>query len=272
LTWRLSVEELRLAQNLRWVQWIGAGVDDAPLSDLAIRSIVLTNNRGVHANNIAEHVIAMMLALARNIPLLIRAQNEGFWRDVEGRSSVRELAKSRLLVVGAGQIGTALAVKAICLGMQVDVVGRRERTLEFDQLAVKSTVELDDLLSHADHVAICLPLTRETHQMFDLRRLELMKRGAYLYNVGRGPIVDTDALVSLLESGHLGGAGLDVVDPEPLPTDHKLWTIPSVIITAHTAGATPNYWSRAIEILIDNIDRFNAGLPLRNQVDLSLGY
>jgi phosphoglycerate dehydrogenase-like enzyme len=272
LAWRLTTEELRLARNLRWVQWIGAGVDDAPLQELAGRSIVLTNNRGVHANNVAEHVIAMMLALARNFPLLVRAQHERAWRDAEGRSDVRELAGSRMLVVGAGNIGFALASKATCLGIEVDLLGRRQRVSEGRRLPVKQSTELDRLLPTADHVAICLPLTPDTFQLFDRPRIESMKKGAFLYNIGRGPIVDTTALTNLLESGHLGGAGLDVVDPEPLPPEHRLWAIPNVLITAHTAGATPNYWARAFEILVENIGRFNSGQPLRNQVDLAVGY
>ena len=132
--------------------------------------------------------------------------------------------------------------------------------------------ELRAALARADQVAICLPLTAETRGLFDTAALAAMRQGAYLYNIGRGPIVDTAALVASLQSGHLGGAGLDVTDPEPLPADSPLWNMANVIITAHTAGATPRYWDRAIEILETNVERFRAGEPLLNLVDQRAGY
>ncbi|MBN9012716.1 MAG: hypothetical protein J0H25_06655, partial [Rhizobiales bacterium] len=132
--------------------------------------------------------------------------------------------------------------------------------------------ELARLLSTADHVAVCLPLTSETRHLFNTERIAQMKAGAYLYNVGRGQIVDSEALVEALQSGHLGGAGLDVTDPEPLPPYSPLWRMENVVITAHTAGATPHYWERATEILAANIERINAGQPPLNLVNQQLGY
>ena len=272
VTWALTPQEIEAAPNLRWVQWIGAGVDHAPLDALKARGIALTNNRGVHANNIAEHLIGMMIAMARNFPRLVHAQDAQNWMLHEGDFHVREIAGSRLLIVGAGHIGSTLARKALAMDMQVQVLGRTPRPAFLDGATYRTIDTLDEALASADHVAVCIPLTSETHGLFDDRRLNRMKPGAVIYNIGRGPIIDTGALVAALERGHLGGAGLDVSDPEPLPPGHPLWTAPNVFITGHTAGRTPHYWERGGEILRANIRHYLAGEPLENLVDFDLGY
>lgn len=267
--WSLSTDDVDAAPALRWVQWVGAGVETAPLQRLAERGILLTNNRGVHAPNIAEHLMSMMLAFTRQLPVLLDAQARHVWSDNRDWGGIGELQDSRLLILGAGQIGRSLATRAEAFGMQVTLVGRESRE---SPVRVFSIDRIDDLLPLADHVAICMPLTHQTRNFFDAERIARLKAGAFLYNIGRGPIVDTNALVTALRSGRIGGAGLDVIDPEPLPPDHPLWDVPNVIITAHTAGITPNYWQRAFAILADNIDRFNNGTPLRNLVSYDLGY
>ncbi len=272
VTWDLSPDEIEAAPNLRWVQWIGAGVDHAPLEALKARGILLTNNRGVHANNIAEHIIGMMIVLARNFARLVHAQDEQQWMLHESEFTVRELGGARLLILGAGHIGSALARKALGLDMQVEVIGRGHRASFLEGTTYRTIAALDDALASADHVAICVPLTDETNGLFDAARIARIKPGAVLYNVGRGPIIQTDALVEALERGHLGGAGLDVSDPEPLPAGHPLWTAPNVFITGHTAGRTPHYWERGGDILRENIRRYLAGEPLENLVDYELGY
>jgi phosphoglycerate dehydrogenase-like enzyme len=137
---------------------------------------------------------------------------------------------------------------------------------------VAPIARMDEALAEADHVALSLPLTDETRGLFDEGRFAALKPGAFLYNVGRGGVVDTGALVDALQRGKLGGAGLDVTEPEPLPPDSPLWALDNVLITAHTSGATPRYWERAVEMVIDNARRFQAGEPLRNVVDLTVGY
>lgn len=272
VTWDLSPAEIDAAPNLRWVQWIGAGVDHAPLAALQARGILLTNNRGVHANNIAEHVIGMMVAIARNFPRLVHAQDERVWSIDDQSWNVRELAGSRLTIVGAGNLGSAIARKALGMSMEVQVMGRNPRT-HFLQGAEYHTIDaLDELLPDTDHLVVCVPLTDETIGLINRHRLGLLKPGAVIYNVGRGPIIDTDALLEALKTGHLGGAGLDVTDPEPLPPDHPLWTAPRVFITGHTSGRTPHYWQRGLTILESNIRHYMAGEPLENLVDYDLGY
>lgn len=272
VTWSLSPEEIDAAPNLRWVQWIGAGVDHAPLEALRRRGILLTNNRGIHANNIAEHIVGMMIAIARRFPRLVHAQDEQHWSLDDRDFTVREIAGSRILILGAGNIGIALANKAIGLEMNVEVIGRTPRP-DFSLFASYGTMDTFDLrIAHADHVAICLPLTSETQGLFDAATIAKMKPGAVIYNIGRGPIIDTSALIAALESGHLGGAGLDVSDPEPLPTGHPLWTAPNVLITGHTSGRTPYFWDRGADVLRRNIRHYLAGEPLENLVDFELGY
>ncbi len=272
VTWALSPEEIDAAPNLSWVQWIGAGVDHAPLEALKARGILLTNNRGVHANNIAEHIVGMMIAIARRFPRLVHAQDDHHWSLDDGDFDVRELAGSTLLILGAGNIGAALARKAVGLDLKVEVLGRNPRDSFVDGTTYRTIRHLDAVLPTADHVAICTPLTPETNGLFDAPRFSQMKPGSIIYNVGRGPIVDTTALIAALESGQLGGAGIDVSDPEPLPPDHPLWNAPNIFITGHTSGRTPYYWDRGGRILRANIRHYLAGEPLENLVDFDLGY
>lgn len=271
--WQLTAEQIARAPRLRWLQTAGAGVDGVLNQALIERGVLITNNSGVHATNIAEHVLAMMLAFARRLPYLIRGQIIHEWRDDTGRQGVFELDGQTLLVVGTGDIGQALARRAAALGMTVLGIRRRPgMALPPGFTDVGELGRLGDFLPRADHTAICLPLTQETRGLFSREMIQQMRRGSYLYNIGRGPIVDTAALVEALRSGHLAGAGLDVTDPEPIPEDSPLWEMDSVIITAHTSGATPRYWDRAIEILAANIERYRSGQPLLNVVDPLAGY
>ncbi|HUP09271.1 MAG TPA: D-2-hydroxyacid dehydrogenase [Caldimonas sp.] len=263
---------LAAAPRLEWLHQRGAGIDGLARPVLEASRIVLTNGSGNHAPNIAEHVLALMLAFARRLPALVRAQAAVRW-EPPGAHDVFELSGQALLVVGAGAIGTALATRAAALGMRVTGVRRSHaaacppgfgRVLAID--------ELDAGLAEADHVAIALPLTHETHHLFDGARLARMRRGAYLYNVGRGGIIEQAALIDALERGHLAGAGLDVTDPEPLPPESPLWRAPNVLITAHSSGLTPHSLERYHALLAENLRRWLAGEPLINVVDKRLGY
>lgn len=273
VAWNLNGADLGAARRLRWFQTISAGVDDQLLPEFGERNILVTNNSGVCATNIAEHLMAMMLAFARRLPHLVRGQLVHEWRDQSTRAGVFELKGQTVLVVGLGDIGLAFAERASAFGMKV--VGVRRRRDGATPRAVAELATIDDLgeaLAPADHVAICLPLTARTRHLFDADLLGRIKPSAYLYNIGRGGIVDTTALIEALRSGRLAGAGLDVTDPEPLPSDSPLWEMENVLITAHTSGGTPRHWDRATEILETNIARFQAGKVLVNLVDLREGY
>jgi phosphoglycerate dehydrogenase-like enzyme len=273
IAWHLTPEQLAIAPRLKWLQTFGAGVDRMPFAELMARNIVVTNASGVHASNIAEHILAMMLAFARQLPWLLRHPPAGDWFEMPVRSRIFELGQQELLVVGTGDIGLGLAERARGLGMVVNGV-RRRVDLPAPQVfsRIYPVSELADALASADHVAICLPLTAGTRGLFDAAMLARMKPSAYIYNVGRGQIIDQDALIRALDEGTVAGAGLDVTDPEPLPAASPLWSMENVMVTAHTSGSTPRYWERILAILETNIARFQAGEPLHNVVDGAAGY
>jgi phosphoglycerate dehydrogenase-like enzyme len=275
--WDLSAETLNEAPNLRWYQSVAAGVERVLTPELLARDIVVTNNSGVHAVNIAEHVLAMMLAISRQLPGLILNQANRHWKDeddtAERMTEYVEVAGQTLLVIGYGDIGQRLAKIASGIGMTVDAV-KRTTSGESDDVTreIAPIGELGRLLGTADHVAICLPLTPETRGLFNAETIAMMKPGSFLYNIGRGQIIENAPLIAALQSGHVRGAGLDVTDPEPLPAESPLWDLKNVLITAHTSGATPHYWERAGEILITNIRRVNLGEMPINIVNQRLGY
>ena len=273
IAWHLTPEQLAIAPRLKWLQSFAAGVDRMPFPELAARNIVVTNSSGVHASNIAEHILAMMLAFARQLPWLLRHPPAGDWFEMPVRNRVFELGQQELLVVGTGDIGLGLAERARGLGMNVN--GVRRRVDQPVPAAISKIYQVSDLASAlptADHVAICLPLTPGTRGLFDAAMLARMKPSAYLYNVGRGQIIDQDALIKALDEGTVAGAGLDVTVPEPLPAESPLWAMENVMVTAHTSGSTPRYWERILAILETNITRFQAGEPLHNVVDGVAGY
>jgi phosphoglycerate dehydrogenase-like enzyme len=264
---------LDAATALRWLHQRGAGIDRISTPKLvASDHLVLTNGSGNHAINISEHVLALMLAFARQLPALVRAQDERQWRPPK-ISTLFELSGQTLAVVGAGALGCAVATRAAALGMRVLGVRRTpDGTLPPGFASMATLADLDAVLREADHVVITLPLTGETRGLFSAARLAAMKPGAHLYNVGRGAIVDSAALLAALRSGHLAGAGLDVTDPEPLPADSPLWSEPGVIVSAHSSGQTPRSWQRYEALLLENIRRFKSDEPLLNVVDKRLGY
>jgi phosphoglycerate dehydrogenase-like enzyme len=273
VSWRLLPEEVESAPKLKWLQTVGAGVDDIISPAIVDRSLIVTNNSGVHASNIAEHVLGMMLAFARRLPFQIRGQINHEWRDEAGRAGVFELGGQTLLLVGVGNIGSAIGARAKCLGMTVIGIRRRPDQQSASSIDEQYSVDhLKEQLPRADHVVVAMPLTPRTRGLLDGATLATMKRGAYIYNIGRGPIIETVALIDHLQSGHLAGAGLDVTDPEPLPPDSPLWDMENVIITSHTSGGTPKYWDRAFGILHENIRRYIADEPLQNVVDVTEGY
>ena len=267
---RYDATTLAGAPKLRWIHTFGAGVDTLLSPELIDGEIVVTNNSGVRGPNIAEHVLAMMLGFARGLPEIMRYQTKREWHDAE--RGVFELGGQTLGVVGLGDIGQALAWRANALGMKVIGVRRNQSDPPRGVEHVHPLDELHEFLSEADHVAICLPLTSTTRKMFGAVEFAAMKPSAYIYNIGRGAIIDQEALVAALQAEQIAGAGLDVTDPEPLPADSPLWDMTNVQITCHTSGATPYNWERGMEILIDNLDRFDRGEPMRNVVDKDAGY
>jgi phosphoglycerate dehydrogenase-like enzyme len=271
--WELPQHLLEAATRLRWMHAAGAGVERYELAQIAARGVMLTNSSGVSAPNMAEHVLGMMIALTRWFPRLLRAQTRREWRDQATHREVGELQGQTVLIVGIGEIGCAVARRAAAFGMRVTGLRRRAGVPPpdgFDQ--VFGSEDLPAALADADHVVLTLPNTPRSRGLFDAAAFAAMKPGAAIYNVGRGQVIDTTALIAALESGYLGGAGLDVTDPEPLPADSPLWDMENVLITAHTSGATPRYWERQADLIAENIRRIQRGDAPRNLVDLEAGY
>lgn len=265
---------LMRAARLRWLQAMSAGVDRyVSIPGLAQRTeIVFTNMAGVHGPAIADHVFAMLLALTRDMRGVLDSARGASWSVVPGPMTPTTLEGRTLFVVGLGGIGNQVARRGHGFGMRVVATKRTLGTTPpwVDELG--SPDATDRFLAEADVVAICLPLTEETHGMFDAKALARLPRGAILVNVGRGAIVDTDALVEALESGHLAGACLDVTDPEPLPPEHRLWQLPQVIITPHSSSRAALTGTRRMALLVENMRRFGAGEGLLNVVDPRRGY
>jgi phosphoglycerate dehydrogenase-like enzyme len=260
------------APKLRWFQQWGAGTDwllHHP--EIAQKDFILTNASGVHAVPISEHILAFLLAFARHLPQAIRAQDERRW-DRGNDTHAFELCGKTMLLVGVGAIGRRTAQIAAALGMRVLGVRRdaSKNVPGIDQMLGPD--DLETALPEADFVVLTMPLTEETRDMFNERLFEKMKSTAYLINIGRGGTVDESALVRALLSGQIAGAGLDVFATEPLPPESPLWGLPNVIVTGHYSGDTPHYDERALEIFVDNLERYSQDQPMRNVVDKQLGY
>lgn len=272
VAWRIPEEAIQNARNLKWIHRGAAGVEDLVTPTLRDSGIILTNSSGVHATNMSEHVLACMLAFARRLPKLIDMQREREWNG-KRVIGVFELSGQTVALAGLGDIGQAVATRAKALGMNTIGIRRNPALPRPDDVdMLMSSERLHEALESANHVVNSLPLTSSTRGMFDAAAFEAMRPGTYFYNVGRGGTVDQQALIAALERGRLAGAALDVTDPEPLPKDSPLWDMPNVIITAHTAGKTPQMWSRVFKLVEVNLRRYNAGEPMINVVDLDAGY
>jgi D-2-hydroxyacid dehydrogenase (NADP+) len=268
--------------GLRWVHSQGTGVDALLFPALIDSEVVVTNNSGVQASNMAEHLLAMMLAFARGLPDLVRAQSRSEWvQPLRANTTdqtnfqehpVFELGYQTLAILGLGSVGRGLARRAKALGMTVTGFRRHpDRPAEHVD-RIYGPDNWISMLEEADHVALCLPLTAETRGIIGKTELAAMRSGGFIYNVGRGDSIDQDALIDALQNGNLGGAGLDVTTPEPLPEDSPLWGMSNVMITAHTSGLSPHRWDRGIKLLIDNIHRYRLDQPLINVIDKQAGY
>jgi phosphoglycerate dehydrogenase-like enzyme len=223
---------------------------------------------GVNAQAVAEHAMALALALSRRLPEARDNQHARHWRGMIGEIGVREfeLAGKTLLVVGMGRIGSRLARLAKAFDMRVLATKRDPATGAEGADAVASADRLHEMLGQADIVVLTCPLTPQTQNLIDAAALAAMRPGAHLVNVARGRVVDEPALIQALQDGRLAAAALDATWEEPLPASSALWAMPNVLITPHAAGETRAYEDNVIDILLDNLDRLWRGAPLRNEV------
>jgi phosphoglycerate dehydrogenase-like enzyme len=260
---------LHRTDRLRFIQSIGAGTDQFPRDELAKRGIRLASARGVNARAVAEHSMALMLALSRRLPEARDNQRQRIWRGMIGDLAQREdeLGGKMLLIVGLGDIGGRLARLAKAFDMHVVGLRRHPASGRGSADAVHAMDQLDRVLPDADFVALTCPLTAETENLVDAKAFGRMKPTAHLVNVARGRVVDEAALIEALATRHIAGAGIDVTAEEPLAPNSPLWAMERVLITPHTAGETRRYEDNVIEVLRDNLERLWRGdTQLRNQI------
>ncbi|MFF5263051.1 D-2-hydroxyacid dehydrogenase [Actinomadura viridis] len=251
-----------------WVHIASAGVDRLLFPALVEGDTIVTNSRGVFDGPIAEYVLGLVLAFAKDLPGTLRLQAEGTWRHRE----TERVAGTRALVVGTGPIGRAIGRTLAAAGLRVGGIGRTARSGDPDLGEVLSDDRLHEALGESDWVVLAAPLTDRTRGMIDRAALDRMRPGARLINVGRGPLVVEDDLVEALRAGRIAGAALDVFVDEPLPAPSPLWELPNVIVSPHMSGDVVGWRDELVRLFADNLDRRLSGRPLRNVVDKRLGY
>jgi len=265
---------IRDLPKLAWIHLTSAGVDRLRSHADAIRerNLIVTNSSGVHAIPIAEHVMAMILTLSRELQRSLRNQIRHRWVKRSLLDPAVEVHGSTLGIIGTGRIGQMVAQSAKAFGMKVLGVRRvPESPVPFvDQ--IYGPDGLYDLLAACDWVVVALPLTAETEGMIGESEFKVMKNSAYLINIARGKIVRQGDLVCALREGAIAGAGLDVFEEEPLPENSPLWDMENVLITPHDAGVSPHHMQRRLEIFVENLKRYRAGDSLINRVDIDRGY
>ncbi|HWW82690.1 MAG TPA: D-2-hydroxyacid dehydrogenase [Vicinamibacterales bacterium] len=274
------------ATRLRWVQSPAVGVGSLMYPELLTSPVVISSARGIRARAIAEHVIAVSLSMARQLPEAMRYQMSHHWaqNELEGPGSrIRSISDLRMGIVGLGSIGLELAKLAIPMGFHVSAIRRRagspgsvESPPGSDVTAALDNIwppdRLPDLLAVSDIVVLSLPHTPNTSRLIGAAELNQIKRGAWLINIARGKLIDDGAVVEALRDGRLGGAALDVFTHEPLDGASPYWDLPNVIITPHTSGAMRDYWTPLVALFSENLRRFERGAPLLNVVDKTAGY
>jgi phosphoglycerate dehydrogenase-like enzyme len=263
-----DVASLLRAQNLRWLQLTSAGYGryDQPAVQRAAaeRGLQLTTSSTVYALPCAEHLLALMLAAARRLPDCLEDQRARAWPDAERRQQSFLLRGQRVVLLGFGAIAQRLV--ELLAPFECTIVALRRSPQSADPVRTITVADLDEAIRQADHVINVLPGTSETERFVDAARFRAMAPTASLYNVGRGTTVDQDALLDALHSGGIAGAYLDVTDPEPLPTDHPLWTAPHCYLTPHSAGGRNTEHLALVEHFLANLDRFERSEPLLDRV------
>lgn len=273
--WSSLVKDLCLNEgtSLKWVQGTMAGVDNLPLELLAKRGVTLTNARGVHPKQLSESIFAAMLALARNIPTAVKAQEQCKWEhDKLFDMPSDEIHGKTLGILGVGAIGEEVAKIARGFSMYSIGMRRSEGIVPYIN-DIYTQDRLHEMLGRCDYVVNLLPLTEDTKGIIDEDAFNAMRDGARYFAFGRGETTSTPAMIKALESGKLAAAGLDVFSEEPLPADSPLWKMENVLIMPHYAGTSPYYMDRLMEIFLANLKSYVAGDPIEvSKVNLGLGY
>jgi len=273
-----AIPSINNAKSLKWIHSFSAGVEKVLTDEVVKSKITVSNSYGIHATPIAEHVIGFMLIFTRKFYDTFRKQQEKTW---EANQNLTEVKGKTVLVVGLGHIGTEVARLANCLG--ANVIGIKHNlknksstnsVLDKPDFVHKlyAKDDLEEALPKADFVVLCLPYTKDTHHLFDMKKFRLMKKSGVMINIGRGGVVNEKELIEALDKKIIGGSALDVTEEEPLPKESKLWDMENVVITPHHSGLSEKYMDRAIDLFCVNLKAYIKGEPLPNLVDKKRGY
>ena len=263
------IPSIKNAKKLKLIHVFSAGVEKVLTPEVIKSKIIVSNSSGIHAIPIAEHVLGFMLIFTRRFYDTFRKQHKKIW---ERNQDISELRNKTVLVVGLGNIGTEVGRLANCLGANIITVKQDVKHKPDFVSKVYPKNQLEQVLPKADFVVLCLPLTPDTHHLFDMKKFKAMKKSAIIINIGRGEIIYEKDLIKALEQKIIAGAGLDVTEEEPLPKESKLWNMKNVIITPHHSGWSEKYMDRAIDLFCVNLKAYLNGKPLPNLVDKSRGY
>lgn len=260
----ISEENLAKLPNLKWIQLLSAGYDGTNFDLLKNHNILYTNAKDVFHVSIAEDVIAKILLLNRNYTTYINNMKQGVW---EKKKNEIELSGSTIGILGTGSIGSAIAKRLKAFDTHLIGYRKTQKATPFFDEIVTGDKGLDTLLIKSDYVIVALPLNNQTHHLLTKEKLALMKASALFINIGRGNVVDQDALTTLLATSAIRGAALDVTTPEPLPKEHPLWQLPNVIITPHNATSSNNMFPRLAKLIDDNLSHYLKKEPLKFRVE-----
>ncbi len=268
---RLTPELLERAPRLRWLQAPSISLEHVVFPDLVASDVTLTNMRNIYNDHIANHVLALFLALCRDLPRLMRRQAAGIWTPHDA-VRVRDPAEMTVLVIGLGGIGGEVVRRLAVFGPSIIGVDPKVESTPPGVTTLARPAQLPDLLPDAHAVIICAPQTPETTGLFDEAMFRRMRRDALFLNIGRGKIVQLAALERALGEGWIAGAALDVFETEPLPGDSPLWEMENVIVTPHSADSGPHTDERRLAVVLENVRRFVAGEPLATITDKARWY
>ena len=287
MTFRVPENVGRLSPRLRWIHLLTAGADQVMKEPSEYRSLLVTTSSGIHSAAIAQYTLGSILTYVHRFHLTARAQSNRTWlRRQPFMDNVRELRGATIGIVGYGSLGREIARLAQAFGMRVLALKRVPQQHTDTGWSLAGTgdpqgllpeqffgpEERAEMLARSDFVVVTLPQTPHTRHFIGAREFTAIKAGAYLVNVGRGDVIDQEAMITALREGRLGGVGLDVFEREPLEPESPLWEFEHAILTPHIAGSFRGYVERACELLAENLRRFVAGEPLLNQVNIALGY
>jgi D-2-hydroxyacid dehydrogenase (NADP+) len=270
----ISEDQFKKAKKLRWVQSPSAGVEYYMFPSFLESDVQLTNAKGCYGPAIGEHTIGLLFSLTRKMANQVLNMPEGKWERPDGMVEMKGMTMG---IIGLGGIGSQVARRARAMDMKViavDIVPKYKEQIGdiCDEIRLVQDEGLEWLLPHADVIVSAAPHTKVSEGMMGPVQFEKMREGSYFINVSRGKLVQTEALLAALKSGHLAGAGLDVTDPEPLPSGHELWKLPNVIITSHIAAQSQYSFGRMQDVFVENAHRFVHGFPLLNQVNKEMGF